>query len=282
MSIRIGGMMGKTILAAIMFMGLLIALNLLVQIFLPEKGLELFPTPVALGLTAWFMYVLFERRKQWNMGWRDRQAVSQTFMGILIISIVVAVTMSIMLLTGNIALEEHSWSRTVVMGQLMLFLLVAIGEEWLFRGYFFGLYQSLTGRNTAILLNSCLFTATHLFNPESLSRPLEFIIIEMANLFLLSLLMSFARVYSGSLWMPIGIHFFMNFLQSSIFGFLNGGKQLESLFSVLYGNKTLWNGAGYGLESSLVLAVGLSISIFVLMFFYKKSTHLNSQHKQIL
>ena len=275
-------MIGKTILAAVMFIGLLIALNLLVQIFLPDHGLELFPTPVALGLTAWFMYFLFERRKQWVVGWSDRHAVSKTFMGILMISIVIAVTMSIMFWTGNIALQEHSWSRAVGMQQIFLFLLVAIGEEWLFRGYFFGLYQYVAGTKAAVILNSCLFTAIHLFNPESLSRPLEFIIIEMTNLFLLSLLMSFARVYSGSLWMPIGIHFCMNFLQSSIFGFLNGGKQVDSLFSVLYENKTMWNGAGYGLESSLVLAAGLSISIFVMIFFYKKSTHLNSEHKQIL
>ena len=38
MSIRIGGMIGKTILAAVMFIGLLIALNLLVQNFCETTG----------------------------------------------------------------------------------------------------------------------------------------------------------------------------------------------------------------------------------------------------
>ena len=79
--------------------------------------------------------------------------------------------------------------------------------------------------------------------------------------------------------MPIGIHFFMNFLQSSIFGFLNGGKQLNSIFSVLYGNKTLWNGGGYGLESSLVFTTVLSFSLFVILIFYKKSRHVDSEAK---
>ena len=213
---------------------------------------------------------LFKRKKEWQLGWSDPHAVTHSFMGILIIGIVFAVTMSMLLLTGNVTLQEHSWRWEGMINQVFLFLLVAVGEEWLFRGYLYGLYKSMTGVKMAIVLNSCLFAAIHLLNPNSLSKPLEHIILEMVNLFLLSVIMSLAREYSGSLWMPIGIHFAMNFLQSSIFGFLNGGKQVDSLFYFEYVNKTLWNGAGYGLESSMVFTPVLIFSVLLMYFIFSK------------
>ena len=172
------------------------------------------------------------------------------------------------LLTGNVTLQDHSWIPEAMINQVFLFLLIALGEEWLFRGYLYGLYKSTIGVKTAIFLNSFIFAAVHLLNPHSLSKPLEHIIFEMVNLILLAVLMSLAREYSGSLWMPVGIHFAMNFLQSSIFGFLNGGKQVDSLFYLVYENKILWNGAGHGLESSMIFTPVLFCSVLLMSFLF--------------
>ena len=267
----IGEMLGKTLLGLMMLFGLMIALNITLQGILRKVDLVEITTPIGMGLTALFLYLLFERSKGWKMGWRDRHAGSHMFTGIIMISIVLAVTMSMMLLNGEVSLGEQPWSWKALMMSSILFLLVAIGEEWLFRGYFFGLYKERLGVKAAIILNSCLFTVIHLGNPNSISRPMEHIAIEMVNIFLIAVLMSMARAYTGSLWMPIGIHFCMNFLQSGIFGFLNGGKKVESLFHIIYENKNIWNGAGHGLESSLIFTSVLILSTFLMGILCQKN-----------
>ncbi|WP_075981896.1 CPBP family intramembrane glutamic endopeptidase [Bacillus massilinigeriensis] len=271
MNKKLLGIIGKTILSVVLLLGLIIILNGFTQSVLNEKESGELLTPISLGLTAFTMYLLFERKKGWVVGWRDRHTISNIFMGLMIISIVVAISMSIMILGGKVTLEDHSFKMELVISQALLFLIVGLGEEWLFRGYFYGLYKEAYGVKTAIITNSLLFAAIHLLNPYSFSKPLEFLFIEIVNIFLLSLIMSQSRVFSGSLWMPIGIHFLMNFLQSSIFGFRNGGKDVESLFSVIYSDKNIWNGAGYGLESSLIFTPVLLIVVLLLGFLYRGS-----------
>ncbi len=265
------GLFGKTVLAMITMFVLIGVLLLADQFLLKGINMGNVIPHLSMCLTALLLKLVLDRRKEWAVGWQDQLAVNHTMSGALIITIVMAVAMSFMLIAGNTELVEQSWGMNVMLWQVIIFLLVAIGEEWLFRGYLFCLYQHHVGVKAAIFVNSLIFTGIHLINPNAFSRPLAFILTEMTNIFLLSLLMSIARAYSRSLWMPIGLHFTMNFLQSSIFGFINGGKNVESLFYLVYENKTIWNGAGYGLESSLIFTAVLIITNIGAIMFYRRS-----------
>lgn len=267
-----GVLLGKTLIGIGMLFALLIGLNIAQQLTPKDLHLNDFTTPISLGLTACFMYLLFERKKGFAAVWIDRQAARKTFTGIIMAAIMMGITMTIMLVTGDIMLAENSWQWDVIALQVLMFLFVAIGEEWLFRGYFFSIYNTVSGVSSAIILNSILFTFIHLVNPDAFARPIEHIVIEMANIFMLSVLMSFARAISGSLWMPIGIHFAVNMLQSLVFGFVNGGKEVDSLFHITYGNKTVWNGAGYGLESSLMFTPILLMTVLIIIYAKSKES----------
>ncbi|TSI03556.1 CPBP family intramembrane metalloprotease [Lysinibacillus sp. BW-2-10] len=261
---------GKTIVGVLMIFAIILVLSLLDQVLLKEANFGNFISPIGLGLTAGLMVVLFERKNKFDIGWKDRFAVQHVFTGIVMSMIVMTVTMFFMLMTGKVALQEQFFGWNIILFHVFLFLMVATGEEWLFRGYFFGLYQTKIGNKTAIFLNSILFTTIHLFNPESFSRPIEHMLIEMTNIFLISLFLSMTRLFSGSLWMPIAIHFSINFLQSAIFGFANGGKEVESVFHLIYEELTLWNGSGYGLESTFIFAPILVLANVMLFVLYRR------------
>jgi uncharacterized protein len=186
-------------------------------------------------------------------------------------AILIAAGASLLLITGTLKLQGNSWIWGAILFQAFMFMLVAVGEEWLFRGYLYGVYRNAFGPRFAVVLNSILFTATHLFNPDGASRPIEHIAVEMVNIFLMAVLMSQARLFSGTLWLPISLHFMLNFVQSTVFGFVNGGKEVESLFRLHYEQGNLWNGAGYGLESSLLFTPVLVLTAMVYGYFGTRS-----------
>jgi hypothetical protein len=76
------------------------------------------------------------------------------------------------------------------------------------------------------------------------------------------LLLGAAYKYSGTLWLPIGIHWAWNFTQGNIFGFEVSGKDLGAslLKSTVSGPDWLTGGA-FGAEASVIpVLLGLILS----------------------
>ncbi len=101
--------------------------------------------------------------------------------------------------------------------------LTAWREELLFRGYLLDNMQRGTGWLWGILLSSILFGFLHIIlssNASSLKISQQFSIVAIS--FLAGLILAWARLRSGSLWMPMGFHLGWNFLITPVFG-LNPG-----------------------------------------------------------
>jgi uncharacterized protein len=268
---KVKALTGKTLMCLIFMYAGVIGCSILLQFVPSELGVVgNLATPAGLILSSWLMYIWFEKKKRWPVGWKDRKGAEHFLRGTVMAAVLIGLTAFLLMLWGTIDVVPREWMWGAVGFQALMFLSVAAGEEWLFRGYLYGLYKHTVGIRTAIILNTLLFTAIHLINPNSLSRPVEHIAIEMMNIFLMGLLMSLSRWYTGSLWMPIGIHFILNFLQSTVFGFVNGGKEVDSLYSVTYGHLNVWNGASYGLESSLTFTLVLLLAVLVYKISYSK------------
>jgi|GEM_PF-2528401 len=264
-------MLAKTLLSIfIMFVGI-IGGNIGLQLMPGDQEWTLLATPFGIALSAVLMYSLVERKREWSIGLKDTKWAGRLLSGGTTAAVIVSTSTAIIFLTDSVQFGVNAWSWSVVLFQLMLFLAVALSEELLFRGYLYGLYQHLVGTRVAIIINSVIFTGIHLFNPHSLTRPIEHIVLEIVNIFLISILISQARAFSGTLWLPISLHFMFNFFQSTVFGFANGGKEVESISWISYVEANVWNGAGYGLESSLILTPMLIISIVVYGYYRKRT-----------
>ncbi len=82
---------------------------------------------------------------------------------------------------------------------LMIAVLPAIGEELVFRGVLLRLFRGWTGStHLAVIITALLFSALHLQFYGFLPR------------FLLGLLLGYIFVWSGSVWLPILVHFVNN------------------------------------------------------------------------
>ena len=138
-----------------------------------------------------------------------------------------------------------------------LFILAAIAEEALFRGY---PLQTLTRANLAwlaVLLTSVPFGAVHLKNPN-VAAGFTFINTTLAGVWLAA-----AYLRTRSLWFPLGVHWAWNWALGSVFGLPVSGITDLAPYPLLHGTDLgpAWlTGGSYGIEGGLACTITLVVS----------------------
>jgi uncharacterized protein len=236
------------------------------------NNVSYYTTQLGFIVSAVVMVMWFGKKQGWVLGIRNRNGKSSFIIGSAIAMLIPTLATLMMYSFYLIELEGNQWKVTTMLMQSSLFLIIAIGEEVFFRGYLFGMVQRRLHTRAAILISTIIFAGLHVINPGAFDKPISYLFIEVFNIFLLGLLFAQARLQSGNVWMPIGLHFIMNFTQSAVFGYLNGGKEVESFLNITFLSENLLNGAGYGLESSLLLTPIVIIAMLAIKSYYVKKT----------
>jgi membrane protease YdiL (CAAX protease family) len=94
-------------------------------------------------------------------------------------------------------LEEH-WEFTTFY-VLTVAVQPAIVEELFFRYFAFGALRQVTNTHSAVVLSAMMFALAHLYNP-----------LGLPFLFLMGIMLGYARAYSGGLLLPMLMHFAHN------------------------------------------------------------------------
>ena len=141
------------------------------------------------------------------------------------------------------------------------FLMVAVGEEIMFRGILFRWIDEKWGFPVALIVSALIFGAMHWGQPGATWWSSLAIAIEAG------LLLGAAYKYAGNLWLPIGIHWAWNFVQGNIFGFgVSGGDAGESLLLAGVEGPDFLTGGAFGAEASIITVVfGLALSIWFIV-----------------
>ena len=173
------------------------------------------------------------------------------------------------LVTGSIALlggyriGAVRWDTVSVVKIFFQFFVVGVGEEVLFRGIVFRMLDERWGTLVALILSSLLFGFLHITNENATVWSSIAITVEAG------LLLGAAYKWSGSLWLPIGIHWAWNFFQGPVFGFAVSGNETYSLISPVIEGPLWMTGGDFGAEASVpAVILGLAVTI---LFFYTPS-----------
>jgi hypothetical protein len=152
---------------------------------------------------------------------------------------------------------------------LLMFLLVAIKEETLFRGFLFQRLRDGIGLWPTQLLLALLFAGAHWMNPGMRGATL---LSASLGIFVSSLVFGLAYVRSNSLALPIGIHLGWNWMQGHVMGFGVSGIQLHGWFKPMLLDKPDWlTGAAFGIEAS-VLGVAVDLLLLIGLLLWKGSS----------
>jgi uncharacterized protein len=148
---------------------------------------------------------------------------------------------------------ERPWASLPFVGAVLLF--GAAGEEMLFHGYAFQLLVRSLGAFATILPVGVLFGLAHMGNPNAT-------FLAILNTMGWGVLLGYAYVRTGALWLPIGMHFGWNLALAFSGANLSGFTMGLTGYALRYRAGVLWSGGGYGPEGSL-----LTTAIVVALFF---------------
>lgn len=199
---------------------------------------------------------------KFNFSW-----LKQFFIGLTIGAALMIFPAIILTVLGMAHWQTNSISFPTIISGLVVFVGVAIAEEFLFRGFLFRRLIESFGQWPAQLIIAGMFLLTHINNPGMIGTTK---ILASLNIFIASIMFGLAFIKTKSLAMPLGLHFMANFMQGTVLGFGVSGVKDQSLFKSIAEKCPTWlNGGEFGLEASFL---GLITVIIITILFYRFET----------
>jgi uncharacterized protein len=151
--------------------------------------------------------------------------------------------------------------RALAMGA-WAFTWVALLEELLFRGFVFQRLVDGIGRWPGLLAMAALFALAHWGNPGMEGPTLAWASIDTV---LGALLLGLAYLRTGSLALPIGIHFGWNWAQGALLGFdVSGFGQAGWLLPEMLGGPQWLSGGAFGPEASIFAVLVDAVAVWLM------------------
>lgn len=219
---------------------------------------------VLMGLYVLFVF-LFEG--EWARDVLRWRGFADTGLGLAVGALYFVVLVGLMLAIGCCSLERQAFNWPAQLRAFAMFLGVAVGEEIMFRGVLFRFIDRRWGYWVALGVSALVFGLIHISNDNATLWSSIAIAIEAG------LLLGAAYKWSGTLWLPIGIHWAWNYTQGNIFGFaVSGNDAGESLYRITTSGPDLLTGGDFGAEASLLSVVlGTAVSALFIWGYLRKS-----------
>jgi uncharacterized protein len=223
------------------------------------------PLPVAFVLLVTWICLRLRRQRLSDVGLRlDATWLRQAAAGIAFGGAEMLAVAALILLAGGVHFElDPARGFAALAYGAWFFAWAAVLEELLFRGFLFQRLVDGIGAPMALLLAAALFALAHLDNPGMQGSSLVLATLDNG---LGAILLGLAWLRTGSLALPIGIHFGWNWTQGALLGFdVSGLAQAGWLLPHLAAKPQWLTGGAFGPEASL-LAVAVDASAVLLLW----------------
>ena len=217
------------------------------------------------ALTSAVIMLRFERRPFSDLGLSVKGHARGLWYGLLIAVLFYLVGFGLSLLLGEIEVTGFKFEPVNLLGSWVFFLLVALFEEILMRGYILGrLLHTRMNKFLSLFISSALFALLHIFNPE-----IDF--LPMLNLLLAGMLLGASYLYTKNLCFPISLHLFWNWIQGPVLGYeVSGNNFISSMLTLHLPEDNVLNGGAFGFEGSLICTVLMIVLTILIVWWGEK------------
>lgn len=222
------------------------------------------PLPVVFLLLVTWACLRLRRQPLAAVGLRlDLAWARGAFAGAALGSALILAVAGLIALSGGVRfhLDPARSVRALAMGA-WAFTWVALLEELLFRGFVFQRLVDGIGRWPGLLAMAALFALAHCGNPGMEGPTLVWASIDTV---LGALLLGLAYLRTGSLALPIGIHFGWNWAQGALLGFdVSGFGQAGWLLPEMLGGPQWLSGGAFGPEASIFAVMVDAVAVWLM------------------
>ncbi|MBL0177308.1 MAG: CPBP family intramembrane metalloprotease [Ignavibacteria bacterium] len=243
----------------VFFAGAIVAGFLPLPMYSPHLQSSIF-LAAALAATLFGMLAV-DRAPFASVGFGDRHAVRHFAIGVGVSSGMMGGVFLIELASGAAIVRLSSvtvWQAAQLLASgFTLYLIVGFAEEILLRGYPFRTLLRATNPAATLLVTSVLFSLIHFWNP-SISLP------ALCNICLAGVWLGRARLVTGQLWLPIGLHTGWNFTQGTVLGYPVSGMVEGGVFRTDAIGAEWYTGGYFGPEGGALATVVLVLGTLAL------------------
>ena len=204
-----------------------------------------------------------DQRSILSIGFPIKGKSKDLLWGLIVAAGIMTLGTGILLSNKNIAITDAQFNANDFFYGFMLFIIVALFEEILCRGYILNNLMDSMNPYWSLIVSSAIFTLGHAFN-DNLSW------FGIINLFIAGILLGSTYIYTRNLWFPISLHLFWNFIQGCVFDYNVSGLNVNSVFKFDMLIKNSFNGGDFGFEGSWLCTLLNSITILAIFYYYKK------------
>jgi membrane protease YdiL (CAAX protease family) len=204
-----------------------------------------------------------ERRSWLDFGWRGPRQAALLAQGMLAGLVLMTLLICALVLTHGATIHYggSNWSLLASgAGWALGFVLVALTEETMFRGYLFFRFADRLGPRFAAVIMSLTFGVAHLGNHgENVLGILQVVIF--------GLVMCLAVWRTGSLWWVLGFHAAWDWSESFLFGAADSGNMMRGHLLTTHAAGPTWlSGGSAGPEGSLIVLPILALTAVWIVF----------------
>jgi membrane protease YdiL (CAAX protease family) len=232
------------------------------------KGIVALLTSIVLVLSYYYFFGIVEKRKitELNLRRLPPAFLLGSTIGFGIISLVIG----ILYLMGNYTVESTN-SMEDLLQPFLLFLVMGVFEEILFRGIVFRIIEDLWGIKSALLISSIIFGFIHFSNSG-------FNYFSGIAIFLhLGLLTAIVFSIYRNIWYAVFLHVSWN-MAFAFYGLsVSGADDIPSYLNGNLSGPTIISGGTFGPENSIITII---VSLCVFIFLYNKKTIILSGGKR--
>ena len=222
------------------------------------------PLPVVFLLLVTWICMRLRRQRLAGVGLRlDATWGRHALAGIAFGATEMLAVAALILVAGGVRFElDPARGLAALLQGVWFFAWVAVLEELLFRGFVFQRLVDGIGAPAALLLMGALFAVAHWSNPGMEGSSVAWATLDNA---LGAILLGLAWLRTGSLALPIGIHFGWNWTQGALLGFdVSGLAQAGWLTPHLLARPPWLTGGAFGPEASVVAVLVDAIAVLLL------------------
>jgi membrane protease YdiL (CAAX protease family) len=168
------------------------------------------------------------------------------------------VTIAILSLMGVAHIGGYTPGQALL-AAVNMSVLSAVGEEIIFRGVVFRIFEEMFGTLVALLVSAVLFGLIHLGNHGATLTGGIAIALEAG------VLLAVSYMLVRNLWLPIGLHFGWNFAEGGIFGTAVSGNSFKGLWNTTFTGSDLLTGGPFGPEASVIAVAVCATAALVIL-----------------